>query len=573
MLQRFLFAFALIALLAAARAPLAAQPRFGKAIEEKITKQGLNSAGVFLRVYHRGKAESILGVLYNTGLNEDQRSQVLWRAGLTRDQIMTLYSAASADGFKGAVKSFTTFKVDPEEVLKSLCLALIREYDVRTAISFVMQREGLTEELLNEALELPYNGWELGSAPAGELTGKLSKLEEVDVLHLWGLPRQRGYAYGKLMAKAIMSFVNKHVLTDAMDGAVGDIPWDAICDGQYLRFDFEPSYLEEVKGMLLAMQEELSEKERTVAKYNRLLRLADLLSLQSSGDWAGIYGSAIGTRADDLNLVGRNLDTRYDDNNEIFKRPLWLVIEPDKKTEKGQGAYATLTCAGFICGYVGFSQNGAFAMLQDGDGEMLDKLHCQPRALLMRKALQKCQGASRFPEELSSLLEKQNVARGAIIMAGGKKSRPPYVVAELDGNHDAGKGVEFRTLSLEAGKNTLTAANMFEQRYKEVRETYWKQQAEKNKDFELPAYIVESRERVKKLNEASRNKEITDVESLFGALKKVEFKGQGRVTTINAFVIDADHGMVHVKLGQNRYAGAHAVQSRKFELEKLFTRP
>lgn len=569
MLKRATLAFCALLALFCARTPVDA---YGKDLEEKITKQGLNSAAVFLRVYHKASAEKILGLLFNVGLNDDQRMRVLLRAGLNREQITAVGSGAQANGLKGAVKAYNDLKLDPEDVLKALCVVLVNEYDVRTAINYVMQREGLSEEILNEALTLPYHGWELGSAPQGEICGKLDKLEGVDILHLWGQPRQRGYAYGKLMAKQIMSFVNRHMLTEAMDGAVGDIPWDAICDMQYMRFDFDPAHLEELKGMLLAMNEELKEPERTVAKYKRPLRLSDLLCLNTAGDWAGVLGSALCTRAGDSNLAGRNLDVRYDDNNEIFKRPLWLVIEPEKKAEKGLGAYATLTWPGFICGYVAFSQNGAFAMLQDGDGENLDKVHCQPRALLLRRALQKCQGASKFPDELASQLERINVMRGAIIVAGGKKSRPPYVIAEVDGYHDDSKGVEFRTQSPDAGKNTVSAANLFEVRYKEEREKYFADRKAKDPAFEMPGYITDSRERVKKLNEASRNKEISDVETLFAALKKAEFTGQARFTTINAFVVDADKGAVYVKLGQTRTAGAHAVETKKFELEKVFAR-
>ena len=569
MLKRATIALLALAALLSAHTPANA---YGKELEEKINKQGLNSAAVFLRVYHKASAEKILGLLFNVGLNDDQRMRVMWRSGMTRDQIVSVSSGAQAGGLKGAVKAYTDLKLDAEDVLKALCLALINEYDVRTAINFVMQREGLTEDIINEALNLPYHGWELGSAPQGELCGKLDTLEGVDVLHLWGTPRQRGYAYGKLMAKSIMSFVNRHMLTEAMDGAVGDVPWDAICDSQYMRFDFDAAHMEELKAMLLAMNEELKEPERMVAKYKRLLRLSDLLCLNTAGDWAGVLGSTLCTRAGDSNLAGRNVDVRYDDNNEIFKRPLWLVIEPEKKAEKGLGAYATLTWPGFICGYVAFSQNGAFAMLQDGDGENLDKVHCQPRALMLRRALQKCQGAGKFPDELAGQLEKINIMRGAIIVAGGRKSRPPYVVAEVDGNHEDSKGVEFRTLSAEAGKNTLTAADMFELRYREERDKYFAERKEKDPTFELQGHIVESRERLKKLNAASRNKEITDVETLFGALKKAEFTGQNRFTTVNAFVIDADKGVVYVKLGQTRTVGAHGVATKKFELEKLFDR-
>lgn len=570
--MRACITFLAAALLCISLAPTQARA-YGKDLEDKINRQKLNSAGVFLRVYHKGSAEKILGVLYGTGLNDNQRSGVLQRAGLSRDQMLTLNTAAGADGVKGAAKAFASFKLDPEDVLKSLCLTLMREYDVRTAIDFVMRREGLNEELLNAALDMPYAGWELGSAPQGDITGTLTKTGDVDLLYLWGTPRQRGYAYGKLMARAIMSVVNRHMLTDAMDGAVGDIPWDAICDAQYLRFVFEPAHMEEVKGMLLALEAELPEKDRIIAKYNRPLKLADLLALQTSGDWAGIFGSVMCARVGDSNLVGRNLDTRYDDNNEIFRRPLWLVIEPDKKTEKGQGPYATLTLAGMISGYVGFSQNGAFAMLQDGDGEGLDKLHCQPRSLLLRKALQRCVGASRFPDELALALEKQHFTRGAIIACGGRKSRPPYVIAEADGHHDDQKGVEFRTSTPEAGKTGLTAANTFETRYREEREAYWKARKEENKDFEIPEYVRDARERVRKLNESLRGKEVVDLDTFFAALKKAERKGEGRLTTVNAFVIEPDKGLVHVKLGKNRYNGAHAEKTATFELEKLFTRP
>lgn len=560
--------FALLALLCARTPALA----YGKDLEEKINKQGLNSAAVFLRVYHKASAEKILGVFFGVGLNEDQRNRVMLRAGLTREQIGAIAAQAQANGLKGAAKTFTDFKLDPEDVLKALCITLVTEYDVRTAIDFVLKREGLGEDVLNDALNLPYRGWELGSAPQGELCGKLEKLEGVDVLRLWGAPRQRGYAYGKLMAKQIMGFVNRHMLTEAMDGAVGDIPWDAICDAQYMRFDFDAAHLEELKGMLVAMNEELSDAERSVAKYKRPLRLSDLLALNTAGDWAGVFGSALCTRVGESNLAGKNIDVRYDDNNEIFRRPLWLVIEPEKKTEKGQVGYATLTWPGFICGYVAFSHNGAFAMLHDGDGEMLDKVHCQPRALLLRRALQKCQGAAKFPEELAAQLERINVTRGAVVVAGGRKSRPPYVVAEVDGNHEAGKGVDFRTQSPEAGRNTLTAATAFEARYREARDKYYAERKAKDPAFEMPGYLVEARERVKKLNDASRNKEITNVESLFAALKRAESTGQGRITTTLAAVVDADKGLVHIKLAQTRTAGAHAAETKKFELDKLFAR-
>ncbi len=395
-----------------ALALLAACGVWGNAQDAKTALQakvagGLTSAGVYGRIYHKGSMEKIYDVFESLGFDQNERNQVIWRAGGDKGVTDMMANAIRTGGKAGAIKLLKDNKVDAENLLRALCIQCAGDEDrkgAHGAIAAVIKRDGLTHEVVNDTLDLPYTNWELGPHPVGELCGDITHLESMEVLRLWGTPRQRGFAYGRLMCFSIMAMINNYLLSENIDGSLRNISYDAITDLQYMRYEFDATTLEEAKGMLMGMQDLLEDKESRLNKYKRPIKLADILALQSAGERVGRGGSAFGIRPGASGLVGHNSDLSYDENGEILKRPIWLVVFPDKKTERNLQPYAAIVAPGLLAGPCAFNKAGSFALVQDGDGDNTDKVCCQVRTLLARRVLEKNSSPQKIGDEMAAAL-------------------------------------------------------------------------------------------------------------------------------------------------------------------------
>jgi hypothetical protein len=146
--------------------------------------------------------------------------------------------------------------------------------------------------------------------PASEaVTGRLSEVDGIPVLHLWGTPREQGHAIGYLLAPEIVGFY---------DRLIGDRTWDL--DPQRWndevlpaarRFTIAPEYLEEFEGMLQGIESRAGGPAE-VPSLGRDLRIEDLiaacyvyddrrLGCTSFAAWGSMT-------ADGRTLYGRNMD-------------------------------------------------------------------------------------------------------------------------------------------------------------------------------------------------------------------------------------------------------------------------
>ncbi|MCC6573653.1 MAG: hypothetical protein IT462_07670 [Planctomycetes bacterium] len=556
-------------LFAASAVPTSAQD--AKAGLQAKIAGGLTSAGVYGRVYHKNSMEQIYDLFDSLGFDQVQRNRVIWRAGGDKGVTDLMAQAVKAGGKAGGAKLLADNKIDPENLLRAICIECVTDPDRKGAQGAInrLKQNKLTDEMINDTLDLPYTEWALGDKPKGALTGDITKIDGVDVLRLWGTPRQRGYAYGRLMCFSIMAMINKHLLSENVDGSLRDISYDGITDLQYMRFDFDETTLEEAKGMLQGMLDLLSDDERKLYKYKRGVKLADILALQTTGEWVGMGCSTLAIGPGNSKLIGHNSDLVYDENGEILKRPIWLVIFPDKKTEKGLQPYAALVAPGQLAGYCAFNKAGGFAMVQDGDGDNTDKVCCRVRTQLIRRVLEKNNNAQKLADEMNAALAGQRFRRGAIVVAGGKRGRT--VVFEADGDLRDNKGVEFRLSSPEAGKNGLSATNHFVTRKREERDAAI-EKARAAKAYDPPAWYEFSNTRLTALNDAAAgDKNVDTVDGMFAALKTAELLARDNSATMHAYVIEPEENRVHVKIARDRTGGAHTQAASTVSFERLFT--
>jgi hypothetical protein len=222
-----------------------------------------------------------------------------------------------------------------------------------------------------------------------------------------------------------------------------------------------------------------------------------------------------------------------------------------------------------LAGYTAFNQPGAFAIIQDANGEGLGRVQSRVRALHLRSLLMRSASAARFPEDCAKGCENQPFMRGMILVVGGKKSRPAYCVLEVDGNHSLDKGVTVRETSENAGRFGLVATNHFESRYRDEFQDERERRRSRGEGEGFNDRFGRSIKRSEDLAKACAGKELKDVESAFGALSRVSMTGTNGTTT-HSYVIEPERGRVHLKICKDRQKGAQVETARVVELDTIF---
>jgi len=150
------------------------------------------------------------------------------------------------------------------------------------------------------------NGW---PAASNEVTGCITQIEGIRVLHVWGTPDEQGHALGYLLAPEIVGFYDRFIgyRTWNLDAE----RWDSEVLSAADRFSILPEYMAELGGMIRGIEARAGGPVE-VPSLGRTLRIDDLI--------AGCYAYddrrlgctsfvAWGSMTEDGRaLVGRNMD-------------------------------------------------------------------------------------------------------------------------------------------------------------------------------------------------------------------------------------------------------------------------
>ncbi len=212
-----------------------------------------------------------------------------------------------------------------------------------------------------------------GAERAVEVNGELSSLgegaDEVKVLHVWGTPREMGYAHGKLLTDEIKDFYEK--ITTAMTAGMGaDV---SVLDQGWAQMEpFVPKeYLEEMEGLAEGAGVELQAIKRVHA-------IPDLSEMDCT------FFAAWGDFTADGHLIQlRALD--YATEAHIQDHPAIVVYHPDDGP-----AYVNIGWCGFLGMVTGMNAEG-LCMSEIGDD--FDKanqtLAGEPMPFVMRDVVSK----------------------------------------------------------------------------------------------------------------------------------------------------------------------------------------
>ena len=142
-----------------------------------------------------------------------------------------------------------------------------------------------------------------------EVTGSLSATDELTILHVWGMPREQGYAIGYLLGPEIVGLYDRLIGYHTWD--LSAVRWNNEVLSAAQRFTLAPEYLEEFEGMLEGIESRAGGPAE-VPSLGRHLQIEDLVAASYLYDDKRLgctSFAAWGTMTEDgRTLYGRNMD-------------------------------------------------------------------------------------------------------------------------------------------------------------------------------------------------------------------------------------------------------------------------
>lgn len=279
-------------------------------------------------------------------------------------------------------------------------------------------------------------------APEGRCaSGSFRHVQGVGVLTLWGAPRERGYAHGRLLARPVLDVAEAVcgtglLLSDPADYERKILPLME-------RFQFEPDDEQELRGLFQGVRDALGDRAR-LRSLGRQLRLEDLKALNTAGDWyrqACSSFAAWGPAGGRGHVwVGRNFD--FYPTRAFFAHQMIVV----HRRAEGKLAWATVSAPGLIGCITGLNQEGVFASVHD---VYLPRREPEgghaPRLLVLRRLMERCRARDLAAQALPVFRARRALFDNAVLLAAPvRDGTPPALVFEYDGNRADGGGVTVR---------------------------------------------------------------------------------------------------------------------------------
>jgi len=288
---------------------------------------------------------------------------------------------------------------------------------------------------------------ESGWRPASdEVTGRLSEIEGISVLHVWGAPHEQGYAIGYLLAPEIVALY---------DRLIGNRTWDLDprrWDDEVLpaagRFTIAPEYLAELEGTLRGIESRTGGPAEVPA-LGRDLRIEDLLAACYFYDDRRlgctsfvVWGSMT---ADGRTLYGRNMD--WPATPTFLETPHVVVVRapwPDTDRRATVSVFFPL-----IIGITtAMNEDGIVLCNNDAYNERdpVRQSGFYPAPLSNRTALESAR-AGTAREDIAAALraEPSCVGRSLTVSTTAGDGGPRGLAFEADGIWEEGGGVTVRT--------------------------------------------------------------------------------------------------------------------------------
>lgn len=302
--------------------------------------------------------------------------------------------------------------------------------------------------LLLLLLQMPASGAPAAVAPAQpDLSGRLSVRDGLQILEIWGTPRERGFAQGYLLAREIVT---------GFDDGIGKVlkGRPGLYEGKLvplagMGFSFSEAETEELKGILDGIQKRLSEKERQLIALGRAISLVDLKILNTFGDWyaLGCSSAAVwgGLTGDGTPALVRNFD--FPTFDMVLGHQHLKVVAPSSG-EAGSHGWAGLSHPGSVGAVTAMSRDGVFVAIHDVGvrPEMKDFLQGNVPRLLAVKRIAETLPPKGAVEAALGLCRSWNTLYGNNFMVATPLPGEglPAGVVEYDTREDTDKGAVLR---------------------------------------------------------------------------------------------------------------------------------
>ena len=149
-------------------------------------------------------------------------------------------------------------------------------------------------------------GW---PGASDEVTGRLSEMDGIPVLHVWGTPREQGYAIGCLLAPEIVGLYDR--LVGYRTWGLDPQRWNDEVLPAAQRFTITPEYLAEFEGMLQGVESQTGGSVE-VPSLGRNLQIEDLVAASYLYDDKRLGCTSLAAwgslTEDGRTLYGRNMD-------------------------------------------------------------------------------------------------------------------------------------------------------------------------------------------------------------------------------------------------------------------------
>lgn len=282
-----------------------------------------------------------------------------------------------------------------------------------------------------------------GTTADREVRGTLTEIEGVRVVHLWGSPRDRGFAHGYLLASDIVRLLDGYLGGGKVDGRVLSYQSLALPMTKLMRLS--PTHEVELQGVLAGIEARLGAPAQVPA-LGRTLGYEDLVAINCIPDITSFGCSSFAVwgplTADGGTLVGRNLDWN---RLAALEDSQVVVVHAPRQDPKGL-AWLSVTWPGYIGCLTGMNAEGVTACMHDvGAGPPSVMTGFTPRGLALREAIETARAASAM-EDVAELLRHRTCAVGNNLPVGRPYhgTAAPSVVFEYDGRLADTKGVTVR---------------------------------------------------------------------------------------------------------------------------------
>jgi hypothetical protein len=382
-----------------------------------------------------------------------------------------------------------------------------------------------------------------------QLTGKISTIQDVRVLTLWGPPHDRGFAHGYLLADDIVNLLDGYLRHSVKDPAAFEKQAKMLLKMMAIL----PRYQQELSGMLEGIQAKLG-ADVPLKIMQRPLNYDDLMALICIPELARAGCSSFAawgpmTKTGET-LAGRNLDwfaIPVLDGKEII-----IVNMPDEK--QNVLGWVSITWPGFIGCLTGMNSEGVSVSMHDvfADGPSIPMIFT-PRGMALRESVETARAASAV-EDVQCILRRRFALVGnnvPISVPWKQGMTTAAAVFEYDSHVTNGFGV---TTRLDDGNGKLQQADALD---RAPVGTSSKQTGESSHcDYLLCTNLYRARAAAESCDRYSKFKsgceqiadkhDKLDVAAGWKLLRRVECTPDSRIRTYHSVIFEPNQKKMHV---------------------------